>query len=132
MSEWKAGMAFDSILQTPLDYYDVTYANGHTVRYEKRPHGEWIPCSERLPLHSERIVLATVVRRDKTWNNEPYHRLVTYINGKWYPVPQSINLVPCHMATIEQSDGGQAEVLAWMPLPKPYMEEGDENEQTTD
>ena len=43
MSDWKAGMAFDSILQTPLDFYDVTYANGHTVRYEKeRPHGEWI------------------------------------------------------------------------------------------
>jgi hypothetical protein len=43
MSEWKAGMEFDSILQTPLDYYDVTYANGHTVRYEKaRPHGEWL------------------------------------------------------------------------------------------
>ena len=43
MSDWKAGMAFDSILQTPLDYYDVTYANGHTVRYEKeRPHGKWI------------------------------------------------------------------------------------------
>lgn len=42
MSDWKAGMAFDSILQTPLDYYDVTYANGNTVRYEKeRPHGEW-------------------------------------------------------------------------------------------
>lgn len=90
---------------------------------EKRPHGEWIPCSERLPSYSERIVLATVVRRDKTWNNDPYHRLVTYSNGKWYPVPQSINLVPSHMATIEQSDGGQAEVIAWMPLPETYREE---------
>ena len=93
---------------------------------EKRPRGEWITCSERLPSYSERIVLATVVRRDKTWNNDPYHRLVTYINGKWYPVPQSINLVPSHMATIEQSDGGQAEVIAWMPLPEPYKGEGEE------
>lgn len=87
---------------------------------------KWILCSERLPSYSERIVLATVVRRDKTWNNDPYHRLVTYINGKWYPVPQSINLVPSHMATIEQSDGGQAEVIAWMPLPEPYREEASE------
>lgn len=90
------------------------------------PHGEWIPCSERLPSYSERIVLATVVRRDKTWNNDPYHRLVEYSNGKWYPVPQSINLVPCRMATIEQSDGGQAEVIAWMPLPAPYKKEGEQ------
>ena len=111
---------------------DVCYMVGECLNHvpdfecdcfeEQRPNGEWIPCSERLPLHSERIVLATVVRRDKTWNNEPYHRLVKYSNGKWYPVPQSINLVPCHMATIEQSDGGQAEVIAWMPLPNPYEE----------
>lgn len=87
---------------------------------------KWIPVSERLPPYSEKIVLATVVRRDKTWNNDPYHRLVTYSQGKWYPVPQSINLVPCRMATIEQSDGGQAEVIAWMPLPDTYREEASE------
>lgn len=87
---------------------------------------KWIPCSESLPPYSEKIVLATVVRRDKSWNNDPYHRLVTYSQGKWYPVPQSIDLVPCRMATIEQSDGGQAEVIAWMPLPEPYREEESE------
>lgn len=49
MSDWKAGMAFDSILQTPLDYYDVTYANGHTVRYEKeRPHEKWEYLKEHI------------------------------------------------------------------------------------
>ena len=41
MSEWKAGMSFDSVLQTPLDFYDVTYANGHKIRYEIRKRGEW-------------------------------------------------------------------------------------------
>jgi hypothetical protein len=114
-------------LKTDIDIQDA-YEQGYACGWKER-FGEpqqWIPCSERLPSYSERIVLATVVRRDKTWNNEPYHRLVTYTNGKWYPVPQSINLVPCRMATIEQSDGGQAEVIAWMPLPEPYKEEGEE------
>ena len=43
MSEFKAGMSFKSILQTPLDFYDVIYANGQTIRYSKEPkQGEWI------------------------------------------------------------------------------------------
>ena len=114
--EWKTESAIDYLTE-------IGWLPEHDRILTERP--QWIPCSERLPPYSEKIVLATVVRRDKTWNNEPYHRLVTYSNGKWYPVPQSINLVPCRMATIEQSDGGQAEVIAWMSLPKPYEKEGD-------
>ena len=42
MSEWKSGMSLDSVLKTPLDFYDVTYANGQTIRYEIRQRGKWI------------------------------------------------------------------------------------------
>ena len=43
MSEWEAGFAVESVLQIPLDFYDVTYANGQTIRYRKEPkQGEWI------------------------------------------------------------------------------------------
>ena len=42
MSKWEAGYAFESMLQTPLDFYEVKYANGQTIRYEKRPQGKWV------------------------------------------------------------------------------------------
>ena len=41
----KLGIGFDveSVLQIPLDFVDVTYANGQTIRYRKEPkQGKWI------------------------------------------------------------------------------------------
>lgn len=39
----KAGMKFDCILEEPLDFIDIDYTHlNKTVRYEERPHGEWI------------------------------------------------------------------------------------------
>ena len=46
MADWGFGFAFDMELETPLDFFDVTYKNGEKVRYEKRPHGEWIHAEE--------------------------------------------------------------------------------------
>jgi rubrerythrin len=47
----KAGMKFDCIFEETLDFIDINYTHlNMIVRYEKRPHGEWIldavsPCS---------------------------------------------------------------------------------------
>jgi hypothetical protein len=116
MIEWKAGMKFDSILQTPLDYYDVTYANGHTVRYEKaRPHGEWIPCSERLPKECENVL--AWIERD------------AWVDGSDYPKRKQESAIGWHIEGRWHFDGyaGSTTVcLAWMPLPEPYKEEGGE------
>lgn len=50
MSEWGFGFALESVLQTPLDFCDVTYANGQTIRYRKEPkQGEWIRKTDGLP-----------------------------------------------------------------------------------
>lgn len=50
MSEWEAGFAAESVLQIPLDFYDITYANGQTIRYRKEPkNGEWIKKTDGLP-----------------------------------------------------------------------------------
>ena len=117
MSDWKAGMAFDSILQTPLDYYDVTYANGHTVRYEKeRPHGEWIPCSERLP-HAECGESNSVLCQ---LENDTM-KVLYWNGGNWCnPTGELYH-------SVNHKNGWHNRVIAWMPLPERYKEEGDEN-----
>ena len=43
MSELELGFAVESVLQTPLNFCDITYANGQTIRYRKETkHGEWL------------------------------------------------------------------------------------------
>ena len=61
---------------------------------------EWIPCSERLPKVGE-ICLLTV--HEYGWNCEEYTRVII---GK-------------------HSNNYADHILAWMPLPKPYREDGE-------
>lgn len=59
--------------------------------YEERPHGEWIPCSERLP-EDEGKYLVSLNYGDVTMDS--------FIDGMFI-----MNLI---------------NVVAWMPLPEPY------------
>lgn len=69
------------------------------------PKQQWIPCSERLPEDSRNVILTTrssvvgvgsFIARDGQW-------------VQWY------------------SGGGiLVDVTAWMPLPEPYREDGEE------
>ena len=61
---------------------------------------EWIPCSERLPEVGE-ICLLTV--HEYGWNCKDYTRVIIG----------------------EYSDNYADHILAWMPLPKPYREDGE-------
>ena len=46
----KSGINVECIFIETLDFIDINYTNlNQTIRYEQRPHVEWIPCSERLP-----------------------------------------------------------------------------------
>lgn len=82
----------------PKDYY-VT----------DRPHGEWIPCSERLPDKSGRyIVTEKRFATDDRKHNGRYQTMVEEIdfsNNKWVRA-------------------NFFEIIAWMPLPEPYKKEG--------
>ena len=75
----------------------------HGKHYEERPNGDWIPCSERLPEKS----------------------------GQYY-VSGGGKVWVCNFLIIPDSKGGWCNdvsnpvVKAWMPFPKPYEEEGDE------
>lgn len=72
---------------------------------EERPHGEWIPCSERLPEVGGRyIVTEKYFSIDDRKHNGRYHTIVeevNFSNNKW----NRANFI---------------EVVAWMPLPTPY------------
>lgn len=67
---------------------------------------EWIPCSERLPEDG-----TTVITFDSTGDIE----FGSYENGKWYWLAEAC-------ADYWTRNSG---VLAWMPLPKPYREDGE-------
>lgn len=45
----KAGMKFDCIFEEPLDFIDIDYTHlNKTIRYEQRPHGEWVSKPKRI------------------------------------------------------------------------------------
>jgi len=67
-----------------------------------RPQGEWIPCSERLPKENTEVLMSL------EWGVD----IGEYRNGEW------------HSEWINHYDDGN--VLAWMPLPKPWKGADDE------
>ncbi len=69
-------------------------------------NNKWIPCRERLP-EDENIVLVTTETKKGLRNvNRAY-----CIDGFWH------------------GNGSMARVIAWMPLPEPYDDEGGLNEE---
>lgn len=101
-------------------YLQSGFKQGFEAGYAKakedfeRPHGEWIPCSERLPeekinpiTHDFEEVLGTTI-----WGDVRHYKYGTPIGHDeahfWYG-----------FGTMDE------EVIAWMPLPEPYKKEGD-------
>lgn len=69
---------------------------------------EWIPCSERLPSEDGDYLCTIPLDADET-----YTEVLTFHKGRFY----------------EDDDEWGAtyhdDVLAWMPLPEPYREDGE-------
>lgn len=100
------GMKFDCIFEEPLDFIDIDYTHlNKTIRYEQRPHGEWIPCSERLPEKSGQYYVSG---GGKVWVCN--FLIIPDFKGGW-----------CN-------DVSNPVVKAWMPMPEPYKKEGDGKE----
>ena len=74
-----------------------------------RPEPQWIPCSERLP-EDEQFILVTYKTTDRIHVCQ-YHEDGS--RNQWY----SLN---------DMCRAHNNVVLAWMPLPEPYREEGGE------
>lgn len=82
-----------------------------TIEAEPVKHEEWIPCSERLPEEEEKIYWIctdTAYQCECRWTNDRFG----LGEGEW---GWSIVDTPLY-----------SKPIAWMPLPKPYREDGEE------
>ena len=68
--------------------------------------GKWIPCSERLPEENGEYIVSL---------EDSVYPWANFFNGKWFML--SFNGIA--------QEFGEYEVIAWMPLPKPYREDGE-------
>lgn len=74
---------------------------------------EWIPCEERLPSENGRYLVVYPMLINKPW-----------VSILWYGKPTfSEKDEPCFYASDDEyGDAEYSDVIAWMPLPKPYGE----------
>lgn len=90
----------------------------------------WIPCSERLPENIRPVIV--------TWKNtDPasYYQYIVgkhftgtacYKNGKWYWYSSTTEDMLAEYGRYDSEEFDEAiECIAWMPLPKPYREDGE-------
>lgn len=79
---------------------------------------QWIPCSERLPEESDGTVLVCFP------NEFPYSNKEPYINAKHNQRVKTASYSQFNKTWYIGDFGGIGEVrpIAWMPLPKPYIE----------
>lgn len=70
-----------------------------------RPHGRWIPCSERLPEDNTEVFVYLFD------HHSPY--IAWVVDSRWYTEEFEIEI--------------ENEPIAWMPLPKPYRKDGAAN-----
>ena len=78
----------------------------------ERPHGVWIPCSERLP--EECVNCLGWIDRE------------CWVDGNDYPTRKQETAIGWHIDGRWHFDGysSNAKCIAWMPLPEPYKKEG--------
>ena len=86
------------------------YAKGMEKGLEeaKRPHGEWIPVSERLPEKNGYYLVTTDGSHNDVIDIAEYGKFWNHLKYDWMWNKAS-------------------KILAWMPLPEPYRKEGEKN-----
>ena len=83
------------------------------IEIPEKPHGEWIPCEERLPVDLKDVLVWYEYYNYKFNKLKQTYGIGWIYEGMW-------NGDVC---------GEQARCIAWMPLPQPYEKDGDNNEK---
>lgn len=88
---------------------------------QKPKTGEWIPCSERLP-SEEGLYMVT----QKTFSDD-YRFIDLFHYGKPMMPNRKVKGACWYRSDSEWGDVvyDDTDIIAWMPLPKPYREDGE-------
>jgi len=115
----------EGLKRTFVEYRDVAEKMLNKIP-SAQPEQRWIPVSERLPEeYGEFLVTMTEKAKAKDLGfdiDETYIRKMRYNSNGWQlprHIPSWIN------------EAVKDEVLAWMPLPEPYQEEGEKDGKDT-
>lgn len=92
------------VLKGETSYVGFNFADRKTEPSADRSQ-EWIPCSEKLPANDDWVIISVLDEVGDT----PYR----YSDFGWY-----LEAAKCWIVESEQ----RTDVVAWMPLPKPYGE----------
>ena len=83
-----------------------------------QPEQRWIPCSERLPGIKQHVLLSC-------YGRVIYGRMISEDGNSGYPVFEICDSVgeksPIVLETTVHSEFTTSRIIAWMPLPEPYM-----------
>ena len=100
----------------------------------QEPKTEWIPVSERLPDNTDPVSITWVNHDPESYYADIKDKSFTgtghYCNGRWwwYSVTCQDYLDGYGRCDVDAMDDA-IEVIAWMPLPKPYKAESDDKGQ---
>lgn len=120
------GITVEMFRNASLEAVEDLMNNGDMVEIEVKQN-EWIPCSERLP-SKEDCPMDCLVTRKSNFIGNYVDMAVAEANGTWtHEDWDAIVLGDVESGRktglISTRDDG---IIAWMPLPKPYREDGEE------
>lgn len=95
---------------------------------------EWIPVEKELPKNNQEVIVTFVNHKPPLYYQEmkdvPISAFAVYYNSEWYWWTSTIcDLLDeygnCYSEIIDED----IEIIAWMPLPKPYGGNGNDNKK---
>lgn len=122
-TEQAVDMAIKALEELPKRRKEVKRWKRKALK-EKPKHGEWVPCSERLP-NKEKLYMVTL----KTFSDD-YRFIDLLYYGKPLMPNCKVKGACWYRSDSEWGDVvyDDTDILAWMPLPMPYREESEVEE----